>query len=231
MTACADRWCSGKRKTDVGQCRTVVVGCASGLANAEGLVLQNDRRTRCREPNGRRFSRERILLFSRIPHIRARSGVSVTYRTPVRHITRSITRINTLPNCRQPDVTGVSRVCEEKIRRGIPEGGFGPLLATEGLCQGLALLMPWMATGAPVLLMGDIGCGRSTVMHVALEQTYGAAFRCVEVHCHAQTTPSVVIDTLLHVYSFRTASCEAKTLRATDRKKIVLFLRDLDVPR
>ena len=128
-------------------------------------------------------------------------------------------------------MTGVESACEAKIHRCIPEGGYGSLLATEGLCQGLALLMPWMATGAPVVLMGDIGCGRSTVMHAALEQTYGAAFHCVEVHCHAQTTPSVVIDTLLHVYNFRAASGEATTLRAKDAKKIVLFLRDLDVPR
>jgi energy-coupling factor transporter ATP-binding protein EcfA2 len=69
---------------------------------------------------------------------------------------------------------------------------------TEGLRAHLAVVAPWLSTGRHFLVCGPRGCGKSTLVHAALEALPGVAV--AEMACNAQTLAEHVVQKLIQVW-------------------------------
>ena len=76
---------------------------------------------------------------------------------------------------------------------------FGQLIMTEGVSNVVLGLVPWLCTGAPLLLVGPEGCGKATLLQHCLAQlavrhpptqscTSILSCRLLNEHAHFATT-------------------------------------------
>ncbi|KAL0018230.1 hypothetical protein WJX79_009392, partial [Trebouxia sp. C0005] len=105
----------------------------------------------------------------------------------------------------------------------------GQLIMTEGVSNVILGLVPWLRTQAPLLLVGPEGCGKATLLQHCLDQLAGTAVATVS--CSAQTTAANLIQKLEQMCGTPVSTSTGRVLRPRDSGKLVLYLRDINLPK
>lgn len=109
-----------------------------------------------------------------------------------------------------------------------PEEGIS-LVQTEEVQRNLAMLAPWLKNREPFILVGPEGCGKSTLLEYCLKRIAGA--QVAVVSCSAQTNAANVIQKLVQVCGKPVTTNQGKCLRPPDNARIILYLKDINLPR
>ncbi|KAJ1446203.1 dynein heavy chain and region D6 of dynein motor-domain-containing protein [Pelagophyceae sp. CCMP2097] len=94
--------------------------------------------------------------------------------------------------------------------------------------RGMAMLAPWVASSEPFILVGPEGCGKNMMIRHAFAQRRKTAVAVL--HCNAQTTAEHVIAKIAQCCSLFSAP-EGRVYRPRDCERLVLYLKDLNLPR
>lgn len=103
-----------------------------------------------------------------------------------------------------------------------------PLVRTVDVQRNEAILKPWLVAAEPVILVGPEGSGKNLLLTNLFKQLKSTAV--ATVHCSSQTVATHIIQKL-------NASCnqfttnKGRCLRPKDGDRLVLFLKDLNLPK
>jgi dynein heavy chain 2 len=103
-----------------------------------------------------------------------------------------------------------------------------PLINTVGMQRNRAILEPWLKHSQPFIVVGPEGCGKTLLLLNAFRNVKGATVSTI--HCSAQTDASHVIQRLsesCNVFS----TTKGRVLRPKEGDRLILFLKDLNLPR
>lgn len=109
--------------------------------------------------------------------------------------------------------------------RGIGEGAVIPTISVQ---RTMALLRSWLASTEPFILVGPEGCGKSMMINHAVRQKKNV--NIATLHCNAQTTADDVISKINQMCSLF-SSPEGRVYRPRDCEKLVLYLKDINLPK
>ncbi|GFH23298.1 uncharacterized protein HaLaN_20892 [Haematococcus lacustris] len=120
----------------------------------------------------------------------------------------------------------------DELREGAA-GGEGDraaqLVVTQEVAENLAFIAPWLKNRDPFILVGPEGCGKSTLLDYCFQRLMGAAVAVV--NCSAQTSAANVIQKLVQVCGKPVTTNTGKCLRPPDNSRIILYLKDINLPR
>jgi len=103
-----------------------------------------------------------------------------------------------------------------------------PLVDTVDMQRNRAVLMPWFEAREPVLVVGPEGAGKTLLLTDCFKRLKGCSV--VTLHCSAQTSAQHVVQKLSEsCASFSTA--KGRVLRPREGDRLILFLKDLNLPR
>mmetsp|Transcript_33539 Transcript_33539/g.74227 ORF Transcript_33539/g.74227 Transcript_33539/m.74227 type:complete len:2007 (+) Transcript_33539:3-6023(+) len=91
------------------------------------------------------------------------------------------------------------------------------------------MLAPWLKNREPFILVGPEGCGKSTLMEYCFKRIMGV--QVAMVNCSAQTNAANVIQKLVQVCGKPVTTNTGKCLRPPDNSRIILYLKDINLPR
>ncbi|XP_013392185.1 cytoplasmic dynein 2 heavy chain 1, partial [Lingula anatina] len=105
-----------------------------------------------------------------------------------------------------------------------------PVIKTGDIQRGLDYFAPWLSAEnkQPFILVGPEGCGKGMLLKYCFEQLRST--QIATVHCSAQTNPTHVLQKLNQscmVISTNTG----RVYRPKDCERLVLFLKDLNLPK
>jgi dynein heavy chain 2 len=92
----------------------------------------------------------------------------------------------------------------------------------------LATIDPWIKSHEPFILVGPEGCGKSMVVHHAFRRKKNIGI--ATLHCNAQTTSDDVISKISQICSLY-SSPDGRVYRPRDCERLVLYLKDINLPR
>lgn len=95
--------------------------------------------------------------------------------------------------------------------------------------RNLAMMAPWLKAREPILLVGPEGCGKGALVEYCLRRMLNV--QVATVNCSAQTNAQNVIQKLVQVCGKPATTNSGKSLRPPDNCRVVLYLRDLNLPR
>eukprot|EP00327_Prymnesium_parvum_P015469 CAMPEP_0113281722 /NCGR_PEP_ID=MMETSP0008_2-20120614/28451_1 /TAXON_ID=97485 /ORGANISM="Prymnesium parvum" /LENGTH=3313 /DNA_ID=CAMNT_0000132155 /DNA_START=19 /DNA_END=9960 /DNA_ORIENTATION=- /assembly_acc=CAM_ASM_000153 len=104
----------------------------------------------------------------------------------------------------------------------------GPMVRTAAVQRDEMMLMPWMTSMEPFILVGPEGCGKNML----LTKLFNAqrSTQVAVVHCSAQTLASHVIHKLSSVCQMSQTQ-SGRILRPKDAARVVLYLKDINLPK
>ncbi|CAM9184751.1 unnamed protein product, partial [Discosporangium mesarthrocarpum] len=115
---------------------------------------------------------------------------------------------------------------------------IGPryVVHTVSVQRTLTLLEPWIERGEPFILVGPEGCGKDTIIrHAISRHRPGRKKTALTVlHCNAQTTAEHVITKagfLIAQTCSLFSAPEGRVYRPRDCEQLVLYLKDINLPR
>lgn len=106
--------------------------------------------------------------------------------------------------------------------------GEGIVVATATVQRTIATLNPWIADMEPFILVGPEGCGKSMIIKYAFRQKRN--INVATLHCNAQTSAGDVINKIAQTCSLFSAA-EGRVYRPRDCERLVLYLKDINLPR
>ena len=114
---------------------------------------------------------------------------------------------------------------------GIVDGKWRGLVMVDAVAQAQSLVMPWLESGEPFVLVGPEGCGKTMVLEDCFSRLRSTAV--ASVACSAQTTASNVIQKLAQCCGQpqSTAGSAHRVLRPKDAERLVLYLKDINLPK
>ncbi|KAG8470560.1 hypothetical protein KFE25_008981 [Diacronema lutheri] len=104
----------------------------------------------------------------------------------------------------------------------------GPMVRTADVQRDTAMVMPWIERMEPFILVGPEGCGKSMLLAHAFGTIRGA--QVAVVHCSAQTKAQHVIQKLSQV-CLSSATQAGRVFRPKDGSRLILYLKDINLPR
>jgi len=103
-----------------------------------------------------------------------------------------------------------------------------PLVNTVDMQRNRDLVMSWLQNMEPFLLVGPEGCGRTLLLEHCFKTIKHATV--TTIHCSAQTNASHVLSKLAECCAtFSTA--KGRVLRPKEGERLILFLKDLNLPK
>ena len=90
------------------------------------------------------------------------------------------------------------------------------------------MMRPWIEACEPFILVGPEGCGKHMMIAHAFAQRRGTSV--TTLHCNAQTTAEHVITKVAQTCSLF-SSPEGRVYRPRDAERLVLYLKDINLPR
>jgi dynein heavy chain 2 len=106
--------------------------------------------------------------------------------------------------------------------------GASAVVSTAAVQRTLATMESWIANMEPFLLVGPEGCGKSMIINYAFRQKRNVGIACI--NCNAQTTADDVISKISQTCSLF-SSPEGRVYRPRDCDRLVLYLKDINLPR
>ena len=104
----------------------------------------------------------------------------------------------------------------------------GPMVRTAAVQRDEAMLLPWMASMEPFILVGPEGCGKNMLLAKLFSAQRGT--QVAVVHCSAQTLASHVIHKLASVCQVSQTQT-GRVYRPKDAARVVLYLKDINLPK
>ena len=153
---------------------------------------------------------------------------------------------NMEPNARRDFLSDLTRLTGEKdlmyvstssIDRydappaGIVDGKWRGLVMVDAVAQAQSLVTPWLESSQPFVLVGPEGCGKAMVLEDCFSRLRSTAV--ASLTCSAQTTASNVIQKLAQCCGQpqSTAGSAHRVLRPKDAERLVLYLKDINLPK
>eukprot|EP01013_Petalomonas_cantuscygni_P031314 TRINITY_DN574_c0_g2_i1.p1 TRINITY_DN574_c0_g2~~TRINITY_DN574_c0_g2_i1.p1 ORF type:complete len:4319 (+),score=1484.83 TRINITY_DN574_c0_g2_i1:236-13192(+) len=103
-----------------------------------------------------------------------------------------------------------------------------PIVQTVDVLRAMDVMRPWIAQRRPFLLVGPEGAGKSMLVRAAFEEMKGVTV--AEVNCTAQTNAAIIQQKLMQACGLF-ASGQGRVLKPKDGDRVVLFLKDLNLPK
>nr|BCL66104.1 cytoplasmic dynein 1b heavy chain [Volvox africanus] len=120
-------------------------------------------------------------------------------------------------------------VLGDELREHAMDGTDGGLVITPDVVQNLLVLGPWLKCRDPFLIVGPEGCGKGTLLEYCFKRIIGV--QVAVVNCSAQTSANNVIQKLVQVCGKPVTTTNGKSLRPPDNTRVILYLKDLNLPR
>ena len=114
---------------------------------------------------------------------------------------------------------------------GILEGKWRGVVMVDAVAQVQSLVMPWLESGQPFVLVGPEGCGKALVLDDCFARLRSTSVATIA--CSAQTTASNVIQKLAQCCGQpqNTSGVAHRVLRPRDSERLVLYLKDINLPK
>ena len=114
---------------------------------------------------------------------------------------------------------------------GIVDGKWRGLVMVDAVAQAQSLVTPWLESSQPFVLVGPEGCGKAMVLEDCFSRLRSTAV--ASLTCSAQTTASNVIQKLAQCCGQpqSTAGSTHRVLRPKDAERLVLYLKDINLPK
>ena len=114
---------------------------------------------------------------------------------------------------------------------GIENIGQGLVIPTIAVQRTLTTVDSWIAQMEPFILVGPEGCGKSMIIHHAFKQKkQKKSISIATLHCNAQTSADDIISKISQTCSLF-SSTEGRVYRPRDCETLVLYLKDINLPR
>lgn len=95
--------------------------------------------------------------------------------------------------------------------------------------QNLLMMAPWFKNRDPFLVVGPEGCGKGALLDYCFKRIMGV--QVAVVNCSAQTSAANVVQKLVQVCGKPVTTTSGKALRPPDNTRVILYLKDLNLPR
>ena len=106
--------------------------------------------------------------------------------------------------------------------------GESTVVPTITVQRTLATIDPWIKNMESFILVGPEGCGKSMVINHAFRRKKNIGI--ATLHCNAQTTSDDVISKISQICSLY-SSPDGRVYRPRDCERLVLYLKDINLPR
>jgi dynein heavy chain 2 len=106
--------------------------------------------------------------------------------------------------------------------------GVTAVIPTTTVQRTLASIENWINQMEPFILVGPEGCGKSMIINYAFRQKRNVGI--ASINCNAQTTAQDVINKIAQTCSLF-SSPEGRVYRPRDCERLVLYLKDINLPR
>ncbi|KAH9247140.1 hypothetical protein BASA81_015283 [Batrachochytrium salamandrivorans] len=103
-----------------------------------------------------------------------------------------------------------------------------PVIETPDLKRSVDMVMPWLNDGHPFLLVGPEGSGKHTLLRHCFSKLKSTSITII--YCSSQTKSSHVLQRLLQTCMTST-SIKGRILRPKDSEKLILYLKDINLPK
>eukprot|EP01063_Lacrimia_lanifica_P011176 TRINITY_DN1797_c1_g1_i1.p1 TRINITY_DN1797_c1_g1~~TRINITY_DN1797_c1_g1_i1.p1 ORF type:complete len:4267 (+),score=1793.68 TRINITY_DN1797_c1_g1_i1:109-12909(+) len=104
----------------------------------------------------------------------------------------------------------------------------GAMVKTAEYQRNSDIIRPWLETGSPFLLVGPEGCGKSSTVLSLLSEMKGV--KIAVVSCSSQTEGTHIQQKLQQMCT-RLSTSEGPALRPKDCERLVLLLKDINLPK
>ena len=108
------------------------------------------------------------------------------------------------------------------------EIGYSCVIPTISVQRTLSMLDSWISHMEPFILVGPEGCGKSMIINHAFRRRKNIGI--ATLNCNAQTTSDDVISKIAQTCSLFSSS-EGRVYRPRDCERLVLYLKDINLPR
>jgi dynein heavy chain 2, cytosolic len=125
----------------------------------------------------------------------------------------------------RPFVAPSSSDVENIQLRDIGNSGVIPTITVQ---RSLAMLESWITNMEPFILVGPEGCGKSMMINYAFRRKKNIGI--ATLNCNAQTTSDDVISKIAQTCSLF-SSPEGRVYRPRDCERLVLYLKDINLPK
>ena len=114
---------------------------------------------------------------------------------------------------------------------GIVDGKWRGVVMVDAVAQTQSLVVPWLDSGQPFVLVGPEGCGKAMVLEDCFARLRGSSVATLA--CSAQTTAANVIQKLAQCCGqpVATSGVTHRVLRPRDSERLVLYLKDINLPK
>jgi dynein heavy chain 2 len=106
--------------------------------------------------------------------------------------------------------------------------GESAVVSTVTTQRTMKTMEAWIDNMEPFILVGPEGCGKSMIINHAFKQRRNTAV--ATIHCNAQTTADDIITKIAQTCSLFSAP-EGRVYRPRDSERLVLYLKDINLPR
>lgn len=110
----------------------------------------------------------------------------------------------------------------------IKDLGESAVVQTVSVQRTMAMMESWITNMEPFILVGPEGCGKSMVITHAFRQKRNIGV--ATINCNAQTTADNIISKIQQTCSLFSAP-EGRVYRPRDCERLVLYLKDINLPR
>ena len=116
----------------------------------------------------------------------------------------------------------------DKFEAGEFQDAFDPpVVRTIGVQRDIETFRTWLENGQPFIVVGPEGCGKNLMLKSAFRQLKST--QVAVINCNAQTSANHVIQKLLQV-CMQSTSTQGKVLRPKDSARLILYLKDINLP-
>uniref|UniRef100_A0A7S1KS08 Cytoplasmic dynein 2 heavy chain 1 n=1 Tax=Percolomonas cosmopolitus TaxID=63605 RepID=A0A7S1KS08_9EUKA len=103
-----------------------------------------------------------------------------------------------------------------------------PMVKTVAVQRTMDIIEPWLKRSEPFILVGPEGCGKSMILRNAFRQM--KSVQTAVIHCNAQTNAANIISKLEQSCALFTSK-DGKVLRPKDGERLVLYIKDVNLPK
>ncbi|OMJ92391.1 hypothetical protein SteCoe_4833 [Stentor coeruleus] len=102
-----------------------------------------------------------------------------------------------------------------------------PIVRTVGIQRDIETFRTWLENGQPFIVVGPEGCGKNLMLKSSFKLLKST--QVAVLNCNAQTSANHVIQKLLQV-CVQSTSNQGKVLRPKDSSRLILYLKDINLP-